>query len=188
MKTLTEIAEQYRTDKVGSIGHNYVSYYETLFKDPTAVHNVLEIGIGYPELMVHVPDYITGASLYMWRDYFPNAQIIGVDNNVDVLVEDDRIWSLSVDQSRISDLISLRDGIPMQDLIVDDGSHKTEDQILTMLVLCTHVEKEGYYIIEDVKEPDRIVEKVLDGFTYEVKEFNHTGGIDDRLVILQWKK
>jgi hypothetical protein len=47
---LCKIAAKWGTDKVPSIGHSYTPYYHELLKGKT-VRRMLEIGIGYPELM-----------------------------------------------------------------------------------------------------------------------------------------
>ena len=39
-----------------------------------------------------------GASLKMWRDYFPNAMIFGADIDKDILFNDQRITTFYVDQ------------------------------------------------------------------------------------------
>ena len=67
MKTLKELAAQYKeTDKLG-LGY-IEEFYETLFthkKD--SIENLLEIGVR------------SGQSLLLWNDFFPNAQIFGID-------------------------------------------------------------------------------------------------------------
>ncbi len=39
-----------------------------------------------------------GASLRMWRDYFPNAQIVGADIDPKYMFADERISKVVVDQ------------------------------------------------------------------------------------------
>ena len=83
---LSWLAAVYGSDK-GATAHRYVDHYEKHL-GPLRHHvmSVLEIGI------------YRGASLQMWRDYFPNAQVYGLDIN-DVKLIGERIHVLRGDQS-----------------------------------------------------------------------------------------
>ena len=74
--TLSEISEKNTTDK-RILEHNYVQFYEKYF-EPIRDKNlkILEIGIYRPG-----PNSgrLVGASLKTWYDYFPKAEIYGVD-------------------------------------------------------------------------------------------------------------
>ena len=85
--------EEYRADKCEAIGHNYsVDYFELLNPIKHTLTNMLEIGIGNAPLMnPYVSNYIPGASIKAWRDFFPNATVYAVDILEDVMFEDDRI-------------------------------------------------------------------------------------------------
>jgi hypothetical protein len=151
--TLCELGTKYRTDKVVA---GYTKFYAELFEPHRQeVKKVMEIGIGSRESMKHVPDYIVGASLFMWRDYFSDAQIYGLDNNVDSLIEGDRIKSLSCDQADIVDLSRAAawagDGF---DFILDDGDHRAASQWPAFHVLFPLVKPGGLYIIEDADAAD----------------------------------
>ena len=69
--------------------HNYTDYYSSLFDhNRESIKKVFECGIGsnkidFPSSMGK--DYIPGASLKVWRDYFPNAVIYGADIDSDIL-------------------------------------------------------------------------------------------------------
>lgn len=145
---LCELARKYGTDKGGwhkarGSCHNYTPTYHELFKDRRAqVRDVLEIGIGH------------GASLRMWEEYFPNAAIVGIDNNRDTLLrrdENNRIVCLLVDQIN-GPALDLQLAGHQFDLIVDDGSHVTEHQIFTANHLRKHLKPDGFYAIEDIFE------------------------------------
>jgi hypothetical protein len=141
MTPLCELALKYGTDKYPW----YTPFYDSLLRDRRdSVRRVLEIGIGTPEAMSHVPNYKPGASLRMWRDYFPEASIIGVDIDDRVMFREDRITT------------HFRGYAPASldfDLIIDDGSHQAEDQIRDAKDLISRVMRGGYYIIEDVNDP-----------------------------------
>jgi hypothetical protein len=189
---LCKLALKYGSDKTPAIFHNYTPYYHQLLNSRRdKVKRVLEIGIGYPETMGHTDaKYTTGASLYMWRDYFPNAEIFALDNRRDILLSDDRIKSFYCDQSSEE---SLRDiarhllvehlGTERFDLIIDDGSHKPEDQALSARMLAPLLADDGYYIIEDVLEPAKTTLSLP--MAYEVRDFHHPQLHDDRVVVMR---
>lgn len=80
MTELCKIAERYLSDKCPAISHYYTPAYHSILKGLKLSTTVLvEIGIGTPSVMHSIKHYKPGASLRMWRDYFPNAIIIGCD-------------------------------------------------------------------------------------------------------------
>jgi hypothetical protein len=152
---LCRLAEYYGTDKLGV----YTPFYDLLFSARREkVYKVLEVGIGTPTAMAHVPNYCPGASLRMWKDYFPNAEIHGIDKDAAAVNTPfgDRILTHRVDQSYEADLLDALPALALGgkfDLIVDDGSHKPEDQLLTFQVLSKLLDPRGLYIIEDIYPP-----------------------------------
>jgi 8-demethyl-8-alpha-L-rhamnosyltetracenomycin-C 2'-O-methyltransferase len=154
--SLCELAEKYISDKCDKYGHSYTQEYErilTPFRDSSCL--LLEIGIGVSNIMIPLvgPHYKPGASLRMWRDYFPNARIVGCDIIRDVLFSEDRIQTFYVDQSDAASLQSLvvNDMRASDiDIIIDDGSHKLAHQRTTFKTLWPYVRKGGIYIIEDI--------------------------------------
>lgn len=172
MSELCKIAERYGTDKVNH--HTYTELYDALFcARRNTVRRVLEIGIGTAEYMVSSPDrYFTGASLLMWRDYFPEAIVYGADVSPSAMFSAERIETFLVDQGALEELKSrakIRAGLGY-DLIVDDGSHLWEHQVSSANTLLPLLSEDGLYVIEDVHvPPQRIVERLaLDGFQVQV--------------------
>lgn len=74
---LDELAKKYKTDK-SSLDHNYIKYYQKYFNHYLeSPKKILELGI---YSLSHPPRIdAAGASLKTWSDYFPNAEIIGLD-------------------------------------------------------------------------------------------------------------
>jgi predicted O-methyltransferase YrrM len=107
------------------------------------VKRVLEIG-------VH-----KGASLRMWEEYFPNAEIVGVDIDEACLFNAGRIRCYHGNQSDVTSLIAIADKACREfglfDLIVDDGSHLAADQIKTAWALLPFLAKGGIYVCEDIE-------------------------------------
>src|SRR5208337_5037275 len=95
--SLCDIALKYHCDKHPEIGHGYTPYYSELLHGRN-IKRILEIGIGGIACMGYIPDYVVGASLFMWQDYFPEAEIVGWDIDPDALINADHIKSLLCDQ------------------------------------------------------------------------------------------
>lgn len=136
--TLDALALKYGTDKDAS-HHDYCRIYEQLFPHPEKVQRVLEIGILY------------GASLRMWADWFPNAQIVGMDNILQFKGEiPSRIALVKGDSSNSKDLEYITTFRPY-DLIVDDGSHFWAHIITAFEPLFLNaLAPGGFYVIEDL--------------------------------------
>ncbi len=135
--TLDELAMKYGTDK-SSKCHNYTAVYEQIFggmRDEPL--KILEIGIG------------TGASLEMWLEYFPNAEIHGLDitlqNLKASLISNERAHLCLGNQTDKDFLDNI--GIDF-DIVIDDGSHRVEDQICTFKHLWPNTRL--VYVVEDV--------------------------------------
>jgi hypothetical protein len=183
---LCELARKYGCDKEPSLAHGYTPFYHALFSERRRdVARLLEIGIGVPDVMTGVPGYARGASLRMWRDYFPNAEIHGVDVRPDALFADERIATHLCDQSRRDDLDALLRRIEDPfDIVIDDGSHETEHQLVSAAALIPHVKAGGIYVIEDAKEPERLVSELgVMGYEATAHRFHHAW--DDTLVVVR---
>lgn len=133
---LEELARKHGTDKAG---HGYMPHYERHFeKFRNETFNLLEIG-------VH-----KGASLRMWKEYFPNAQIHGIDKNPAAKeFEEDRIYIQIGDQANIQ-FLNCAGANPSFEIIIDDGSHKWEHQIKSFQTLFPVLADGGLYVIEDL--------------------------------------
>ena len=158
---LESLFVKYGTDKgrLGGQGWGYTPYYsESMGKQRLRVKQVLEIGIcGYRD----IPNNVVGASLFVWRDYFPNAQIYGLDNDSRFIFNDQpRIHTALCDAYDPVDLARALAGMgnPRSfDMIVDDAVHDPENQLLLLNRLGDRLKYGGRYFIEDccpVKVPD----------------------------------
>lgn len=179
---LYDLAVKYAVDKL--YRHSYIPFYTALFAK-IRVQRILEIGIGYEDLMTpFVPEYVHGASLKMWREYWPNADVFACDIRPDTLVNEGRIRSCVCDQSSKDSLGALVIWTDMfsrpMDVIIDDGSHQTEHQVLTAQMLLPFVRRGGVYVIEDVMEPERVREEIGDGYVVKFSKC-----VDDNLVVIE---
>lgn len=126
---LQELALKYGTDK-SSNGHNYIPFYEKTLPDNPK--KILEIGVK------------EGASIRMWRDYFPNAEIHGLDLFEEFPIPD--IPGAVFHKGNQCDY-SLLERLRQEnfDVIIDDGSHNARHQMVTFFGLFNG----GHYYIED---------------------------------------
>jgi len=140
--SLKDLAFKYNVDKIN--GHeNYLDFYEEyLFDKRLEIKNILEIGV------------LNGDSLRMWREYFPNAIIHGIEYN-DCKYLENEIENCKIyvgDQSDIKFLQRVVDECQCSfDVIIDDGSHQMTHQIDSMTFLFNHVKTNGIYFVEDVE-------------------------------------
>lgn len=158
---LCKLAFHYGTDKCPQLNHSYTPfYYRLLNPQRQLIRKVLELGIGHPERMNRfMENYRIGASLYMWRDFFPQAMIYGADIMPETMFEAERIRTFLCDETRPEDLRGLiaQTG-PDLDLVVDDASHARRDQINACLTLMPLLQPGVIYIIEDINHPRKILQ------------------------------
>lgn len=153
--SLEQLVDISNTDK--NTTHSYLPLYQKLLesKKETA-KNVLEIGIG---------DFAekNGGSIKLWRDFFTNATIYGLDilpihNVLDELINDKRvILYTSVDAYDINFFISnfLMKNIKF-DFMLDDGPHTLESMLKFINQYSQLMTDDGILIIEDVQSIDWI--------------------------------
>ncbi|RAU20526.1 hypothetical protein CU669_17945 [Paramagnetospirillum kuznetsovii] len=141
--TLEQLSAIHGSDK---ITQGYIWYYDLLFrplKDQEVA--VLEIGIGGH----NVPN-TGGESLRLWRDYFPNGQIYGLDIQDKEFMDEERITTFccsQVDTEALDEVVAITGPL---DIVIDDGSHFNEHQLGSYRHLFRHVKPGGFYVIEDV--------------------------------------
>lgn len=136
-----QLGYYHNTDKVYE--HHYEQscpIYIEKFKDKKT--SILEIGLEPKN---------GKASLSLWLDLFPNMYIYGLDIGTPD-EQSDRYTILQCDQSKISDLKRCKEKINHTvSIIVDDGSHIPEHQLLTFNEYFPILEVGGVYIIEDIE-------------------------------------
>jgi cephalosporin hydroxylase len=101
---------------------------------------ILEIGVGF------------GGSLQMWKSYFgKQATIIGVDiKPICKTVEEEQIHVFIGSQSDKAFLAELKKQIPKVDILIDDGSHIMDQQIICFEELFEIIDENGIYLCEDL--------------------------------------
>jgi hypothetical protein len=142
---LTKLARFFGSDK--GAGHNYTRHYETHFRPLRKARlTLLEIGVGGNE-----DPTAGGASLRMWRAYFPNARIVGIDIADKSQHEGTRIRIFRGSQADPAFLKRVVDEIGPPDIVIDDGSHECEHVITSFVTLFPLIAEHGMYVCEDLQ-------------------------------------
>jgi trans-aconitate methyltransferase len=169
MASLLELFNSHATDK--NTIHSYGPFYEERLKPyQDSAEAVLEIGIQH------------GVSLRLWRAFFTKAVIYGVDNDPKTLFQEERIVCAYADQRRRSDLLAVAQGKQF-DVIIDDGPHHLEAQVLSLFYLWPYLKPGGLYCIEDIQDPTNLA-----GFAcfenVTVYDLRHKKGRYDDLLVM----
>jgi hypothetical protein len=127
------------TDKI--YGHGYHRFYNKDLLEYKSIKKgaILEIGVaGFN-------------SIEMWKLFFPDAFIYGIDINVEY--QDHRLKIYKTDQTDLNNLIKIKNDISHPIFFInDDGSHMPEHQLISFDFLFDNVLQEGgIYIIEDIE-------------------------------------
>ena len=140
---LIEYAKE--TDKYFS--HQYIEVYEGLFEPiRDSVTNFLEIGINH------------GNSHRMWRNYFNNATIYGLDivDKCNGLLGEDRIKAFFANAYSL-DTVQMLSNTKF-DVILDDGPHTLESFKFLVQYYPSLLNRNGLLVIEDIPDPEWIPE------------------------------
>jgi hypothetical protein len=177
--------------------HTYTSYYNLLFsRQRDQISRVFECGIGSADESIISnmgATGATGASLRMWRDYFPNAHIVGGDIDPKAIFQEERISSFLIDQT---DPVSIQRfwghvGYGNFDLMIDDGLHSFTAGKTLFENSIQHLSKKGIYVIEDVNIFDLLrYKKYFDKLDFNVSFICLYSGknsiSDDCLITIQY--
>ena len=126
--TLHEWGVFHKTDK--ALHHNFCHFYEERIGEPK---RILEFGV------------LNGSSLKMWRDRY-NARVTGFDIEKKPPISRIEIYQASCTDPGVAECWPDND----VDLIIDDASHKTIDQIAAFKIWWPKVKEGGFLIVEDI--------------------------------------
>jgi hypothetical protein len=169
--------KEYPTDKGTS--HHYLPIYDIWFAPfKNKEINLLEIGVKY------------GGSCKLWDDYFPYAKIRGIDitlENVRVKLSN-RVTLEQIDYKNLTANYFI-DFPP--DIIIDDGSHRWDDQIHLINVAYSSLRPGGLIVIEDIYNLEEKLIKFEElGLPFDVVDLRNTfrrKSDDDVLIIFKKK-
>jgi len=136
MIPLADIGKKYPTSKNIT---GFIEIYEKYLKDYRDKEiKLLEIGVD------------KGDSLRLWREYFTNAKICGIDIKQKKF-NIDGVDILCGDQCDHEFLKSIVEKYKNFDIIIDDGSHVSKHIIKSLEFLFNYLKQNGLYIIEDLQ-------------------------------------
>lgn len=177
MKTLKEIYQNYTTpegDGDKGTAHSYIEIYEKIFNSRRENISLLEIGVS------------KGYSLALWKEFFINSKIIGLDINLSNLIF--KPDGFEVYQVDATDKLKLDDVLKNEtfDFIIDDGSHLLEHQIASFNILFPRLKRQGIYFIEDIANIDEAKSSIINlNPNLKIHDLRNTKGrSDDVLVII----
>lgn len=154
---LTLLANRHLSDKGTrfNCAHGFTRVYRALLEPARrAPLRLLEIGLLHGQIQAEAPERIGELgcpSLRMWAEYLPVALIHGFDIVDFTAQADDRVRIWQVDQG---DRAALRQAAAEAggqfDLIIDDGSHASHHQQISLGTLFPFLAPGGWYAIEDL--------------------------------------
>ena len=172
--TLAEIYERHSVsgpdvghgDKGGT--HSYITEYEQLLAPYREKCAFMEIGLAL------------GLSVAMWDEYFTDGQFTGADLSINFNPHLYPRWDFfEFDATKPEFLHALGDRT--FDVVIEDGSHMTDDQIATRDLILPRMNPGGLYIIEDILNLEA-TRHLFPGA--EIRDLRHVKGrFDDVLII-----
>jgi hypothetical protein len=181
---LSDLADHYGSDK-GSTKHRYAELYHMLFQPLRGrAITLLEMGllIGGPE-HGHSADRETRdlPSVRMWLDFFPQAQVIGLDVSDFSWFDHPRFAFHRCDMDDRANIAAAAARMPALDVVIDDASHASHHQQFAFLELFPKLVSGGLYIIEDLRWQPPAYERpgitktaaLFRGFS-EARQFRHS--------------
>jgi hypothetical protein len=139
-KYLDFLAQTAETDKSSSF-HNYTEiyarYFDNLKNQPI---RFLEIGI------------YKGASVKLWEDYFPNAELHFIDITPrHIKYKSERSQYYFLNQADGEAVKALMEKIGGEwDIVIDDGGHTMHQQVNSFKAIFPFLKSKGLYFIEDL--------------------------------------
>jgi spermidine synthase len=170
--TLDATGLKHGTDKT-SLYHGYLGLYQHLIHNP---YSILEIGIQF------------GNSLRTWAEAYPQAQITGIDS-VDNGVLPQKNIRILIGNAYTEDMV--RKLGTLYDVIIDDASHDSHDQVWFIEHYSQLLTNRGILIVEDVYHPDTITALTLampHGFQSCSVDMTQGKSIVDSRLFIAWRK
>ena len=172
---LSELNKITQSDK--GTHHSYIDmYYEQTmsnYKDQDIT--LLEIGVN------------AGRSLELWAKYFNNhSTIIGVDRKIKVPYQPTKknmryVIGDATKEETVKNFGSI-------DIIIDDGSHRLNDQLKSFDLLHPKLKASGVYVIEDIRDIDDSAKRFMDlesshGVHVKIFDFRNIKNINDDVIV-----
>lgn len=141
MTSFVELGQAHATDK--GTKHSYLEVYDVLLaRHRATTRRVLEVGT------------YQGASLSLWLEAFPTAEVWGVDVRPQPIPDQPRLTYVEGDAYQL-DLVGR---LPIFDVIIDDGPHTAASQKFAVAHYSALLAPGGTLIVEDVPSMERAAE------------------------------
>lgn len=172
-----KVAEQdgmakYCSDK--GTAHSYIEVYEELFaKYKDKPINILEVGVN------------KGYSLFTWQNYFKNYKnIVGVEYQPNIVYKNEGTKIICSDINNFWNMTNELGDMSF-DIIIDDGSHKIQDQLFAFHLLYPRLKEGGIFVIEDIQN----LENDITAFNFNPPQVYDLRKIKNRWddVLFVWK-
>ena len=148
MSTHIDLVDNNNTDK--NTTHSYLQLYEQLLNSRRErARAVMEVGVA------------NGGSIALWHNYFPNAQVHGLDlqDNLPALLANyqkdyPRMTIHLKNDAYTNEMINkLKVYTEQFDFVLDDGPHSLESMMSLIKLYAPLLTSDGILIIEDVQDP-----------------------------------
>jgi hypothetical protein len=187
-KTLQEIISEYNlsiesnpdygTDKGGPKSYIDEFYQKTFEPLRDKEITLVEIGVR------------SGASMKLWKEFFSNCNIIGIDNLQDF--KDNRT---PINSDWIEEGVTFfdADGYSQEtvnkiegkiDILIDDGPHSFESHIKLLEIYLSKMNEGGIIIIEDISYSANNLYEYVPNKLREKSYVCDYGGYDNRLIVI----
>ncbi len=198
---LCQLATQFMTDKspynVMTHRHPYTMVYDMFLRPYQARGAALHLG----EVGI-----LNGASIRMWREYFPDASLSAFDIQKDAL---DKVSSIRGVSDYLVDagnsrglreaLSEATEGGKKFHILIEDASHRLDHQLLFLRDAIDFVEPGGLLIIEDIfreipatrfqEALDLIADKVANAVLVQPEHpFRWSPGWDNDRILFVWRR
>lgn len=142
-------------------GHYFDIYHSHFNKFVGKEVHILEIGV------------YSGGSLLMWREYFGSGcRVYGVDLEGACKAHENSFTKIFIgDQADRGFWKHFRQQVPELDIIIDDGGHLPEQQIVTLEELLPTLRSGGVYVCEDIHGSRNPFASYVHGLSCNLNEF-----------------
>jgi len=152
--SIDELLQFYKSDKAdkweNNLGHGFSKYYEKYFENLKSKEiKILEIGsfsggsaASFVKFLPLSEVYCLDINITNFKYYSKKIKVYGLDISKELMVK------------KFYKKINILPETKFFDIIIDDGSHKLSDLIISMNTFYKNLKPGGFFVIEDFKHPN----------------------------------